>query len=340
MTYAGAAGETEKQMAQVLHFGLPQERLHPALQSLRDSSWPANPSQGFQLRVANRLWGQRGFTIQPAFQQTLRTNFGAELQPLDFAMQPDAARNTINDWVAQETSQKIRDLIAPGVLNSMTRLVLTDAIYFKGTWTDEFQKRGTKDAPFQVAVDQQVTVPLMQQTDDFKYAEIEDGQILDLPYGGQRELSMVVLLPKQADGLVKLESRLSSENMQTWLKGMRSREVRVFLPRFTLTSQFRLRETLESLGMTLAFAPGQADFSGISSEQDLYISAVIHKAFVDVNEQGTEAAAATAVAIAPTSALIPQEPVLFRADHPFVFLIRDNRSGSILFLGRVMNPKA
>jgi serpin B len=340
MTYAGAEGQTEKQMAEVLRFGLPEERLHAAFASLRQSSDPGNSKPGYQLRVANRLWGQQGFHFMPAFQQTVRTSYGAELAPVDFARQTEAARRTINGWVEKETEQKIKDLIAPGVLDSMTRLVLTNAIYFKGTWTDEFKKEATKDAPFHRSGQRQVSVPMMYQKDHFKYAAVGDLQILELPYGRDRHLSMVVLLPKQVDGLAQLEKKLSRENLQEWLTGLRSQEVKLFLPRFKMTSQFQLKDVLESMGMTLAFTPRQADFSGISSEEELFISAVIHKAFVDVNEEGTEAAAATGVAVAVTSAPVRQEPIVFRADHPFVFLIREQRSGSILFLGRLLDPKA
>lgn len=340
MTYAGAERQTEKQMAEVLRFTLPEERLHPAFASLRESSQPSDSkAAGFQLRIANRLWGQQGYHFMPAFQNTVRTNYGAELAPVDFARQSDAARQAINTWVEKETQQKIQDLIPPGVLDQTTRLVLTNAIYFKGAWTDEFKKEATKDEPFHLSGQQQVSVPMMHQTDDFKHAAVDDLQILEMPYGQQRQLSMVILLPKQVDGLAQIEKKLTSENLQTWLAGLRKQEVRVFLPRFTMTSQFQLRSVLESMGMTLAFTE-QADFSGISTEEQLFISAVIHKAFVDVNEQGTEAAAATGVILAPTSAAFPQEPVVFRADHPFVFLIQDNRTGSILFLGRLTNPKA
>jgi serpin B len=337
MTYAGAEGQTEKQMAQVLRFDLPEDRLHAAFASLRAAAEPADSKAGFQLRIANRLWGQQGYHILPAFQQTVRGGYGAELAPLDFARQTEVARRTINTWVETQTEQKIQELLAPGVLDPSTRLVLTNAIYFKGTWTDEFKKQATQEAPFKTA-GRQVMVPLMHQTDDFKYAAIDDLQILELPYGKDRALSMIVLLPAKPDGLPQVEKKLARDNLQAWLAGLRSRQVSVFLPRFKTTSQFQLKEVLESMGMTLAFS-GQADFSGISTQEQLFISAVIHKAFVDVNEEGTEAAAATGVVLAPTSAPVREEPVVFRADHPFVFLIRDNRSGGILFLGRLTNPK-
>jgi serpin B len=341
MTYAGAEGRTEKQMAEVLRFTLPEKQLHAAFASLRESSQPGDSkTAGFQLRVANRLWGQQGYHFMPAFQQTVRTNYGAELAPVDFARRSEEARQTINAWVEKETEEKIKDLIQPGLLDSTTRLVLTNAIYFKGTWTDEFKTQATKDAPFHLTGQEQVSVPMMQQTHRFKYGTIEDVQILELPYGKNRDLSMVILLPKEVGGLAKAEKTLTSDKLPETLAGLRPREVQVFLPRFKMTAQFQLKSVLESMGMTLAFSAGQADFSGISTEEQLFISAVIHKAFVDVNEEGTEAAAATAVGIRVTSAPVRDEPVVFKADHPFVFLIRDNRSGSMLFLGRLTNPKA
>jgi serpin B len=340
MTYAGAEGQTEKQMAEVLRFSLPEQHLHAAFASLRASSHPADGKTArFQLRVANRLWGQRGYHFLPEFQETVKANYGGELAPVDFAGQAEAARQTINAWVETETEQKIRDLIPSGMLDATTRLVLTNAIYFKGAWTEEFKKEATKDAPFHATAQEQVSVPMMQQTHRFRYGETADVQILELPYGKSRDLSMIVLLPKEIGGLAKAEALLDSEKLQESLAALRSREVHVFLPRFKMTSQFQLKDVLVSMGMPLAFSR-QADFSGISTEEPLHISAVVHKAFVDVNEEGTEAAAATAVGIRVTAAPRRDEPVVFKADRPFVFLIRDNRSGSLLFVGRLMNPQA
>jgi len=224
--------------------------------------------------------------------------------------------------------------------------VLTNAIYFKGTWAEQFDKKATTNAPFTLPTGDQVQVPTMHRTDDFRYAEGEGFQALELPYAGD-DLSLVIFLPRQADGLPALEAGLSAENLESWMAGLRQGKVRVALPRFTMTSSFRLEEALKLLGMTDAFSGG-ANFSGMNGKRDLFISAVIHKAdlfisavihkaFVDVNEEGTEAAAATAVVMMKSAA--PRRPVVFRADHPFLFLIRDNRSGSILFLGRVVNPK-
>ncbi|HEX4145398.1 MAG TPA: serpin family protein [Pirellulales bacterium] len=338
MTYAGAEGQTADQMARVLHFPLPKARLNPAFNRLRAQLTGSGQTPDFQLRVANRLWGQQGFHFLPEFLRVTGTDFGAELGLLDFK-QAETARTTINAWVDERTDHKIPDLLARGVVDTSTRLVLTNAIYFKARWTHEFSKSATTDAPFHISVSQQVAVPTMHQMHRLRYCVIDNVQLLELPYGEFGTLSMLVLLPKAIDGLGDLEKRLTRSNLQTWTAGLQPRLVNVRFPRFKMTSEFSLADVLESLGMPLAFST-KADFSGMSSEEQFFISAVIHKAFVDVNEEGTEAAAATAVGIrlmaAPPS---PEKPVEFRADHPFAFIILDSQTQSILFLGRLANPK-
>ena len=339
MTYAGAAGRTETEMAKVLRFAMPEAKLHPAFNALRKLLAPSDKTPGFQLRVANRLWGQTGFQFQPEFLQVTKESYGAEFGQLDFK-QTEAARKTINSWVGEQTDHKIQDLLAPGVLDESTRLVLTNAIYFKARWTNEFSKAATTDAPFHLSSSQQIAVPTMQQKRRLSYGTADGLQLLELPYAEGGSLSMLILLPQEIDGLSDLERNLTSENLQKWSSGLRSRPVEVHLPKFTMTSEFSLKEVLESMGMSLAFS-ARADFSGMSTQEQLFISAVIHKAFVDVNEEGTEAAAATAIVMrAMGMRAHPEEPVVFRADHPFVFLIRENRTQSILFLGRVVNPKS
>jgi serpin B len=338
MTYAGARGETASQMAKVLHFTLPQEKLHPAFASLNRTWNPDGNGRGFRLSVANRLWGQEGFHFLPEFLAITREDYGAELAQVDLMGQTEKARQQINAWVEEQTQGKIRDLIPPGALDSLSRLVLTNAIYFKGDWTKPFDKGDTKDAPFHVTTRQKFDVPMMYQESRFPFWAGESLKILELPYG-TGDLSIMVLLPDEIEGLAKLEARLTDDNLTRWLSGLRREKVRVYLPRFKLTSQFQLASTLKNLGMTLAFLSDEADFSGMDGKQDLFISAVLHKAFVDVNEEGTEAAAATGIVVGATAVLIPKEPPVFRADHPFVFLIRDNRTESILFLGRLVNPQ-
>ncbi len=336
MTYAGARGETAEQMAKVLHLRGPQEKLHAAFGDLRRLWNAERREQGYRLSVANRLWGQQGFHFLPEFQAITRERYGAELAPVDFARHAEDARLQINGWVEEQTQGKIRDLIAPGVLDAMTRLVLTNAIYFKGDWTAPFRKESTQPAPFHVSASMTTDVALMAQFESFRFWAGDSLKVVELPYG-EGDLAMLVLLPDQIEGLPALEARLTADNLSRWQSGLRKQKVRVSLPRFTLTSQFELADVLRAMGMTRLFSAREADLSGMSSEEELSVSAVIHKAFVDVNEEGTEAAAATAVGIR-TAAMIAEPPV-FRADHPFVFLIRDNRTGSILFLGRLVNPK-
>ncbi|MGA2257956.1 MAG: serpin family protein [Thermoguttaceae bacterium] len=331
MTCAGARGETEKQMAGVLHFPVPQDRIPSAFASLMAKL--QSPKDGNQLRIANRLWGQQGYDFLPEFLRVTREQYKAELALLDFATKAEEARKVINAWVEKQTEEKIKDLIQPGVLDQMTRLVLTNAIYFKGKWASQFDKKATQEAPFKLTPTKTVTVPMMHRKDSFKYGAMDDAQILELPYVGEK-LSMLVVLPKAVDGLADVEKRLT--DLGKWLPAFRKQEVNVYLPRFTMTSQFQMNEALKSLGMASAFAPDAADFSGMDGKRDLSISAVIHKAFVDVNEEGTEAAAATGVVMRAKAVRIT--PV-FRADHPFVFLIRDTGTGAILFVGRVVNPK-
>jgi serpin B len=340
MTSAGARGRTAEEMAKVLHFGLPPDRLHPAFAALNAAEEGGTPAQrGYELNVANRLWGQKGFHFLPEFLAVTRDNYGAELAVVDFKTQAEASRLAINEWVEQQTRGKIKDLIPPRVIDDLTRLVLTNAIYFKGTWTSPFIKKATKDAPFFMAPGREVVVPLMVSREPRKYLEADGMKLLELPYGKGKGLSMLVFLPDAKDGLGDLELRLSQEQVDKWIAGLRMRQVEVFLPRFRIETQFQLGKLLQAMGMVLAFDPASADFSGMSTDDELAITEVVHKAFVDVNEEGTEAAAATGVAVGARSAAPPSEPAVFRADHPFAFLIRDNRSGSILFLGRLVNPK-
>ena len=332
MTYAGARGSTEKQMADVLHFELDRERLHPAFRGLIDRLNAQGKEGAYQLSVANALWGQKGYGFLKKFLDLTEANYGAGLKEVDFVKAAEAVRKTINAWVEKQTQEKIKNLIKRGILDADTCLVLTNAIYFKGNWASRFNNRYTKDSPFTIAPGKRVEVPMMFRSGKFKFLEQDTFYMLELPYVDD-ELSMVVLLPKEIDGLGELQNSLSTGNLKAWLRNLRKQEVRVYLPRFKTTSEFMLAEVLKFMGMTDAFS-GRADFSGMTGRKGLSISAVIHKAFVEVNEEGTEAAAATAVVMKRGG---PRGRV-FRADHPFIFLIRDNRSGSILFLGRLLNP--
>lgn len=333
MTYAGALGETERQMADVLHFSLEQTRLHPALAALESSLKAAGDGTGCTLHVANALWGQQGYGLLDEFLALNKEHYGAGFRAVDFANATEQARQTINAWVADQTQRMIRELLREGDLNPADVLVLTDAIYFKGNWASRFDRQHTQDAPFRIDGSQSVVVPMMQQLAPFAFATTDELDLLELPYAGER-LSMVLLLPKQVDGLAAVEQSLSTENLHKWLGRLRRAPVRVSLPRFKLDFRTDLAKTLEAMGMRDAFSAGKADFSGMTGRRELFIAMVIHQARVDVNEEGTEAAAATAVKMkkgGPISAFV--------ADHPFLFLIRDRQTGSILFVGRVVNPK-
>ncbi|MFQ5869160.1 MAG: serpin family protein [Candidatus Zixiibacteriota bacterium] len=334
MTYAGARGSTERQMAQVLHFELGQEGLHPAF---RELFMELNSRQGgrrYELSVANALWGQKGYRFLEEFRELVRKNYGGGLNQVDFVKASETARRTINTWVEGETRGRITDLLKPGIINSWTRLVLTNAIYFKGYWASRFKEELTEEAPFTLVTGGKVNIPMMHLNGEFRYMETDDFQALELPYLGG-DLSMVVFLPKETEGIRNFEPSLTAGDLKKWLARLREQEVLVALPKFKMTCDFRLDQTLKSMGMTDAFE--EADFSGMTGRKELFIAAVVHKAFVEVNEEGTEAAAATGVVVALKSAP-PSQPV-FRADHPFLFLIRDLGSNSILFIGRVMDPR-
>jgi serpin B len=333
MTYAGARGDTADEMARALHFTLPPGRLHPAFAALLKGLNAGGQKRGYQLSVANALWGQKGEGFKADFLKLVQDDYGGGLKEVDFRHNAEAARREINAWVEKQTQDKIKDLLQPGTIDQLTRLVLTNAVYFKGDWNSQFKKDLTRDEPFLAGGDK-VTAPMMHQASKFKYLDADTVQVLEMPYVG-KDLSMVVLLPKKVDGLAELEKSLSAARLALWLSRAREQEVVVSLPRFKATSEFRLESQLTALGMKKAFVPGQADFSGMNGKDDLSVGAVVHKAYVDVNEEGTEAAAATGVVIRTLA--LPVRPEL-RADHPFVFLIRDARNDSVLFLGRLMKP--
>jgi serpin B len=334
MTAAGAKGRTLAEMRQVLH--LPAAPHAAFGELLSKISGDEAPPRCYELTTANALWGQKGLPWRPEFTELTRKFYGAGLNEVDFA-ETEAARRVINDWVAARTKDKIRDLIPPRLLDADTRLVLTNAIYFKSAWLSPFRKEGTQKQLFTRADGTKVDAELMTQTGGFKYAEEESLQVLDLPY--QRgELSMVVLLPRAADGLAKLEDGLTAEKLAGWAKAAMPATVRVSLPRFKTEKEISLGPVLRAMGMTSAFGDG-ADFSGMTTAERLMIAAVLHKAFVDVNEDGTEAAAATAVIVKRAGSARPAEPKVFRADRPFLYLIRENKTGGVLFLGRMTNPK-
>jgi serpin B len=341
MTYAGARGETERQMADALRFVLSQDRLHPAFNGLdlelarRGEGAEGKDEEGFRLNVVNAIWGQAGYEFLSEFLDVLAENYGAGLRVLDFENAPEASRVTINDWVSEQTEGRIEDLIPQGVINAMTRLVLTNAIYFNGAWDNPFEPEMTADGTFHLLDGSEVSVPMMRQTKSFGYAEGEGVQAVELPYDGQ-ELSMVVLLP-DAGEFEAFEDALDAGRVDAIVKDISYRQVALSLPKFEVESDFSLVDALAAMGMPDAFSDA-ADFSGMTGNRDLFIAEVIHKAFVSVDEAGTEAAAATAVVMEKMA--MPEEPVEVTVDRPFVFLIRDVETGAILFVGRVVDPSA
>jgi serpin B len=341
MTYAGARGNTEREMAQALSFRLPQDQLHPAFHALSEElasrakdrrEMSRDEGEPFRLHVANSLWGQKGHTFLPAFLDLQQREYGAGMRLVDFA-QSEAARGTINRWVSDETQRKITDLIQRGLIDASTRLVLVNAIYFSASWEGRFETDRTAPGPFTLLDGQQVTVPLMHQYLDAYAAEGKDWQAVQLPYEGHK-LAMVALVPA-AGTLPQFEQSLTPDRLQEILSELKFQKVNVTLPRFGYTSSFRLDQALRALGMRNAF--GNADFSGMDGKRDLAISAVVHKAMVKVDEKGTEATAATAVMLYLSASSKP--PPDIKADRPFLFLIRDLPTGTILFMGRVVDPR-
>ncbi len=333
MTYAGARENTRTQMAQALRFGEDDKVLHAGFKQLREGLEATGKEGKNQLMVANSLWPQVNYRLRRAFLNLVKKYYGVKITRVDYAVE-ETARNKVNGWVDEKTSGKITDLISPGVLDSLTRLVLVNAIYFKGTWEHTFAADQTYEEPFHPSGGEAIQVQMMHQKNSFRYTEDENVQILELPYTG-KDLSMLVLLPKIKDGLSQLEASLTLDNIKRWENALEETEVNVAIPRFELAFPFRLDDALQSLGMTDAFT-GMADFSGMEQTRELYLGAVLHKAFIAVNEEGTEAAAATAVIMQTKS--ISFMSVDFIADHPFVFLIRDNKTGTLLFLGRMAQP--
>ena len=333
MAYAGARGETAAEMAQALHFTLPQEVLHRALGTL-NLILTLFPPAGVELHIANAFWGQLGHPFLQEYIDLPSREYGAEIHLVDFQGAPEACRARINTWVSEKTQGKMEELLPPGSVGPDTQLVLTNAIYFQGAWEYAFDSWRTREGPFHLLDGSHVQVPLMEL--ERVYLPYAEGRIegvryqaVELPYT-QEELSMVVLLPALA-GFRAFERALDAERLEGILRELESWDLHLVMPKFSFTSGFSLRETLSGLGMPHAFSP-EADFSGMDGTRDLWLNEVYHKAFIEVNEWGTEAAAASAVA---GSWSLPYE---LRIDHPFIFLIRDLRTGAILFLGRVLNP--
>jgi serpin B len=340
MTYAGAKGQTESDMATALHFTLTQDKLHPSFNWLdlelanRGENAKGKDNEGFRLNVANALWGQQDYKFLSPFLDTLAINYGAGLRTVNFIKNTEQSRITINDWVAEQTEDRIKDLIPQGSLNDLTRLVLTNAIYFNAAWLNPFDTDKTETGIFYRLDGSAVSASIMKQVESMRYASGENYQAVELPYDG-RELSMIILMPDEGT-FTEFEKSLDSTAFQEILQQLRTHEVTLTVPKFQYESSFGLKDALSSLGMGIAFTDG-ADFSGMNGTNNLLIQDVLHKAFISVDEAGTEAAAATAVIVGLTAMPQPAEMTINR---PFIYLIRDNATGSLIFVGRVLDPVA
>ncbi|MFC4549021.1 MULTISPECIES: serpin family protein [Halorussus] len=365
MTYAGARGSTKIQMRETLHF--PRNSVHAAFRRLREQfaayDAPETTTGGtenggddataetettpayreatpFELSTANALWGQEGFPFRESFLELLDRNYGAGLRCVDFASNPEAARRTVNDWVAERTQGKIRDLLARGVVSTATRLILTNAVYFRANWKTQFAAENTEDGTFAALDGTEATVPLMSQREIFPYASADGHQLIELPYAGE-QVGMVVVLPAEGE-FERFRRSLSGDRLSELVGSLEPREGSITLPRFEYRSKFALWEVLSDLGMAAAFGAG-ANFSGMTDgegDNSLGIDDVIHQSFVSVDEQGTEAAAATAVVADTAAQTSTGEPFEMVVDRPFLFFIRDRETGTLLFAGQVADAGA
>lgn len=333
MSYAGARGETAKQMEETLNFDLSKKDLHQTLNALDQSLTERGENENFTLNIANSFWGQENYHFREEYLDTLAKNYGAGIRLLNFREKPEPSRIRINDWVENKTENKIKKLLPSGSITPETRAVLTNAIYFNASWKNPFQKTNTENGEFSLLDGSKVSVPMMSQTTPYKYTEGTDYQAVKLPY--YADVSMVVMMPSR-DSFHNFEENLSGDKVDEIVKDMKKKEVSLKFPKFEYSSKMELSKVLTEMGMPKAFGSG-ADFSGMTGDKSLFISKILHKAYVSVDEKGTEAAAATAV-VMPTSA--PTNQVEMAVDHPFIFVIRDDKTGTILFVGRVLNPSS
>jgi serpin B len=336
MVYEGAKGTTAEQIKDVMHYPNDLSTLRKG--SARIYNTINTGTNDYQLSTANALWAQEDYPFLKDYLENVARYYLGNTTNLDFAGDSEQSRQTINEWVEEKTNSRIKDLIPQGVLDQMTRLVLTNAIYFKGDWEIQFEKDLTQDEEFRISPDDPVDVPMMSFEDsdnEFNYYEDEDLQILEMPYKGEK-ISMLVLLPR-GDDIQGLEDSLTLDNIKRWKSMMMKTEVDVYFPRFEFETKYMMAEDLKAMGMVVPFdKTGQADLSGMDGSRKLYIQSVIHQAYVKVDEKGTEAAAATAIAVGENSAPLNK---IFRADHPFIFMIQERETGNILFMGRVNDPR-
>lgn len=335
MAYEGAKGQTAKEIQEVFGFPLDASVRQPAFARVYNQINAAN--RDYKLYTANAFWAHQDYQFLQEYLDVLQKYYAAEARNVDFINQTEQSRQTINNWIAEQTQDKIQNLFGPGTIDSLTRLVLTNAIYFKGDWAQQFDKSNTKDEDFTISSGNTVKIPMMSLTKElkFNYAEIDKLQLLEMPYKGE-ELAMLIILPKEV-GLAETESNLNTDQLTSWRNSMSQQTVHIHLPRFRMETKYHLVDVLSNMGMSSPFEWPGADFSGMDGTEDLSISQVIHQAYVDVDEEGTEAAGATGIGLGVTA--VAPKYVTFRADHPFIFLIQDNASGNILFIGRVVDPR-
>jgi serpin B len=329
MVYTGAYGATEGQIASALHFALTPYDLLPVFGALH-SQLVRRGTRNFQLRLANSLWWQEGYTLRQAYLSILRRRFGATVESLDFSTAPEKSRNTINEWVSRQSTGKIKELLPQGSITSLTRLVLANAIYFRATWKERFNADFTSNSPFHLLDGRQVIVPMMEQITPFAYTATHEVQAVELPYIGER-FSMVVLLPARGK-FEDFASSLTADRVASILEHLSIQMVQVYMPRFEFPSSFELSSALQALGMKDAFVLGRANFRGMTLDRAIFLEDVHHQSIVSVDENGTFAAAATA-----GDMVAPDVPTV-RLNRPFIFLIRDIETNTILFIGQVMDP--
>jgi serpin B len=338
MTMNGARGRTQSQMTGVLGIGTNEIESHNRSMARFESREKTIEKKGrITIREANSLFPQKGFALSSSWLRDIRRFYGATITPVNYMTETEKARIIINRWVESKTENRIRELIKPGILDALTRLSLVNAVYFKGDWEIPFKKENSTEAPFFKSGGRMVNTTLMHQTSTFRYGAPGSVRLIELPYAGN-DVTMLVVLPQKEMPLSAVEKNLDTAMLAEWDKSLAEKKVEVYLPRFRATAAFRLDKTLKEMGMSDAFSQELADFSGmVDGRSKLYIGAVVHKAFVDVDEKGTEAAAATAVIMQLKSAM-PEPVPVFRADRPFLFMIREKSTGKILFIGRLNDP--
>jgi serine protease inhibitor len=336
MTYAGARGNTQTEMAEVLRLNGLGSVVHASFALLHSKMEAIGEEEEIELTSASSLWPQEGYPFLDKYLDLVTDYYGAAVTPVDYSEAPEAARAKINQWAEAETGGRIENLIPEGYLDRSSRLVLADALYFKGSWENRFDEAETVEAPFYKASGDTISVPMMTTTSDALYRYYSLAQVLMIPYAG-RDVSLVVMLPHENVSLGDFEKMLGADEISRWIAGLDLKEVMVSLPRFKMKTFYDMGGTLARMGMKDAFDPGKADFRGMDGEaHSLFLSAVLQGSYIEVNEEGTEAAAATGITMKRISAGMPVE---FRADRPFVFLIWQSDAESILFMGRVVDPR-